>query len=253
LRSGIIVLKNEKKIYGIDPLTNLLALSFMISKDCEPSHTSEMLVCDMRCWKYIIGLLLLSACSSSWYECTRVSDAHITFFARGQKIVISDSNCTSGGPGIAGINYISMSATYSPGDSLFKIHGYTDGGGGVSFIFRCIPSKSFGNFPDTSTTVLNLGDSASHWTAYNQVGYTTLVLDSTGLLGNAMVTTDSLWSTDSINTGLIHITGVDETHSTFSGTFNFSARNTNPGSPLSDTIHVDDGVISNMRFTIVSN
>lgn len=215
----------------------------MVSKDFEPYEPSGMLLYIMRYWKYFIGLVLLSACNFG-PSCSRISDAHITYIVHGQKIVISDSVC-SGGGGFAAPAAPTMRASFL--NSIFTINGYTYNGS-IHFVFRC-SSDSSGNFPDTGTSMLNFQDSAFHWITIDLSGNQKPTLNFPGLVGNAIVATDSQWTTDSLHKGLIKITNVDVNSGTFSGIFNFTGVNLSAGSPQSDTIRVDSGIITNMRFS----
>jgi hypothetical protein len=188
-----------------------------------------MLQCDMRCWKYIILLLALAGCSQPGTDCMvtwwKVSDAQVTFSARGQQFVIGDS--TDGGCGITGV--ITMGASYNPADSMFFISGSAYNTT-IQFEFRG-PLKT-GNFILDRTLVYPTDSSHYPW-----------------LHGAALIAfgtesdSEPRWFTDSIHTGFLNITSIDSVNKLYNAIFSFAAIDT---ARRSDTVHVDNGVITKM-------
>jgi hypothetical protein len=221
----------------------------------------------MRYQKYILGLLLLSACNTgpnygpiygglNGYLGVKSSDAQITFFANGEKILILDSvyyakPVTSDSLPVRS----TMAASYCPSDSLFTISGSTASHINVAFIVRCIPLDSSEDFPDTSAVKLSLAGSdilASVDTPGHPLVNRFRTLDSTGLVGVGFYSApDNQWETDSLHKGFIKISNVR--NGTFSGTFSFVSVIPYLQFGAPNVVSIDSGVISNMRFSIVCN
>ena len=155
----------------------------------------------------------------------KISDAYIAFAARGQHVFIIDSG---------GFEAARMVAAYSRSDSMFSVMGRT-GDIMLSFVFRAQL--------DTGITSLDLPTILFYYDSVRTIPLR--------FHGNATVYfPDGSWSTDSLHKGTIKITQFDSSNGTFSGAFSFSAIDTLRGSPLSDTIRIDSGVISKMRIQI---
>jgi hypothetical protein len=193
-----------------------------------------MLLFGMRSWKYIILLLPLAGCTQSGPDCMvtwlKLSDAQITFSARGQQFVIGDS--TDVGCGITGV--ITMTGSYNPADSMFFIGGYTYGAS-INFMFLG-PLKT-GNFILDRAFVFPTD--SFHCPAFH--GSASIALGPESEMEDG-----PRWITDSLHTGFLTITSIDSMNHLYNAIFSFTGIDTAAGSPISDTVHVDNGVITKM-------
>jgi hypothetical protein len=180
-------------------------------------------------WKHgfiPIFLLVIAGCTQLVSNCTptwwKLSDAQIAFSARGQQFEIGDS--TVSGCGIAGV--ITMTASYSPDDSMF----YISGSNGVWIQLEFRGPLSPGTFILDQPVILP--PDSSNCTALH--GGASIVFRQQTFL-------QQVWRTDSLHKGSLTITSLDNINHIYSAIFNFVAADT-----LLDTIHISNGLITKM-------
>lgn len=173
--------------------------------------------------------LFLPACTMQTTTDTgasKLSDASIRLFTLGQNILFSDS---------AAFNPNRTEAYYVRSDSTFQIFGYC--------WYR------FAKFSAVIHAPLDTGTISLDFPAIPCSNYQVATFYPNGKSGNAIIYfSNGDWSTDSVHTGTITISSIDTINHTLNATFHFIAINTTQGS--TDTVHVDHGVISNIRFYV---
>lgn len=166
-----------------------------------------------------------SVCTITWWK---LSDAQITFSARGQQFIAGDS--TDGGCGIAGVR--TLGASYNPDDSMFFISGSAYNAS-IEFEFRG-PLQS-GNFVLDEPIVFP--PDSSRCAALHGGASVVLSNSSAG---------ESKWITDSVHTGFLRITSVDSVNHVYNASFSFTGIDNSDGNSLLDTVHVYNGLITKM-------